>query len=157
MVELDNGLQLVGGVVGVLDGVAGLIGYAGQIAGAVVGIDDRRVVRVGRLDQPLAGVVLKLRGVAVGVGAGDLIARVVVGVGEVALDARDSNKAAGGVVGVGGGVVERVGLADLAPGVVVGVGGGAGARCAVAAGNGDQTAGEIVGVERDVAGLVGCS
>ena len=70
MAELDDGLQLIGGVVGVLDDVAGLIGDAGQIAGAVVGIDDRGRVGIGRLDQALAGVVLELRGVVVAVGAG---------------------------------------------------------------------------------------
>lgn len=48
MVELDDGLQFVGRVISVLDRVDGLIGNAGQIAGAVVGIDDRGRVGISR-------------------------------------------------------------------------------------------------------------
>ena len=53
----DDGLQLVGRVVGVLDLVSGLIGHAGEVAGAVVGVGLLLSVGVIGLDQPLAGVV----------------------------------------------------------------------------------------------------
>jgi len=54
--ELDDGLQLVSRVVSVLDRVAGLIGDAGQIAGAVISVDDGGRVRIGGLEEALAGV-----------------------------------------------------------------------------------------------------
>jgi len=67
--------QLVGGVVGVVDNVAGLIGDAGQVAGAVVGVLDGGAARIARrrwvirFDEALAGVVLEAGFVAVAVGA----------------------------------------------------------------------------------------
>ena len=62
---------------------------------------------------------MELRLVAACVGLRDAIAGIVVGVGEVALDARDGNETVVGVVGIGGGVGQRVGLAGLASGAVV--------------------------------------
>jgi hypothetical protein len=104
MVELNDGFQLVGCVVGVLHGVLRLIGDAGQIAGAVVGVDDGGPVGVEGLGEALAGVELELRGMAVGVGLRDAIAGVIITISEVALDAGEGDEAAGGVVGVAGGV-----------------------------------------------------
>jgi hypothetical protein len=49
VILLDDGLQLVGGVVGVLDLVVGLIDDAGQIAGTVIAIDDLVAVGIVRL------------------------------------------------------------------------------------------------------------
>ena len=132
MVDLDDGLQLVGGIVSVLhDGASrvgdadevaraivavgggGLVGIdrldqaldgqvsdAGQIARAIVAVGGRGLVGIDRLDQALAGVVLEGGGVAVAVGAGDAVARGVVGVGEVALRPGDGRETARRVVEV---------------------------------------------------------
>ena len=130
MAELDDGLQLVSRVVGVLNGVAGLIGDAGQIAGAVVSVDDRGRVGISRLSQALAGVVGKMSGVAAAVGLRGAIAGVVVGIAggagfRCAVAAGDGDEAVVGVVGVAGGAAVGVGLADFAAGCVVGVAGDA--------------------------------
>ena len=154
-VGLDDALQLVGRVVGVVDGLAGLVGDADEVARAIVAVGGVGMVGIDRLDQALACVVLEGGGVAVAVGAGDAVARGVVGVGEVALRPGDGREPARRVVEVSGGVVEGVGLARLAAVVVVGGGGGAGLRRAESLGDGDLAAGEIVDVVGDVAGLVG--
>ena len=62
------------------------IGDAGQVAGAVVAVGGGSAVGIVGLDEALAGIVLEAGGVAVAVGAGDSVARVVVGVSDVALD-----------------------------------------------------------------------
>ena len=155
MVELDDGLQLVCGIVSVPHDRARRIGDAGQVARAIVAVGGGGAVGIDRLDQALAGVVLEGGGVAVAVGAGDAVARGVVGVGEVALRPGDGRETARRVVDVSGGVVERVGLGVLAAVVVVGERGGAGLRRVVALGDGGLAAGEIVDVVGDVAGLVG--
>jgi len=107
MVDLDDGLQLVGGIVHVLHDGTSRVSDAGQIARAIVAVGGRGLVGIDRLDQALAGVVLEGGGVAVAVGAGDAVARCIVGVGEVALRPGDGRETARRIVDVGGGVAVR--------------------------------------------------
>ena len=72
-----------------MDDVAALIGHAGLVPRAIVGVGSCRRVGISNLGKALSGVVLRLGGMAVGVGACNLVAGIVIGVGEVSLDAGD--------------------------------------------------------------------
>lgn len=111
---LDHAAKLIRVVVGVVDGVVGLVGDAGQVAGAIVAVQGRRGVVIRRLRQPFPRVVLLLGDVALRICHQNLIARIVKGVLRgVVRRIHGADQAAGGVVIVGSGVLVRIGLGGL--------------------------------------------
>ena len=154
-IQVRDRNQLIRRVVGILDDISGLIRGGDDIAGAIVGVADCSSVREGCLYQTLAGVVLVLSCVAVGIGHRNLIAGVVIDVLGAPGSVGGCNEPPCGVICVACGVAERVGFALFAAVGVVGERRGARVRCAVAPSDGEDLARQIVGVVRDVPVLIG--
>lgn len=79
-IQVSDRDQLVRGVIGILDNIPGLVRGGDHIARPVIGGRGESRIREDCFDQALSGIKLRLRGIAVGIGHGNLIACVVIGV-----------------------------------------------------------------------------